>query len=143
MVMGTVLLVIIALAAILRASAFMRPFRALNSGTSIRASSRLYWKVTIKHEGKETELEVSENTSILEAALEANIDLPHDCDLGVCLTCPAFIESGECDQSGGTLDDSVAEKGYALTCQSFPRSDVVIRSIEEDELVDAQFEGGI
>ena len=62
-----------------------------------------------------------------QASLEAGIDLPHDCDLGVCLTCPAFIESGTADQSGGTLDDSVIEKGFALTCQSYPRSDIVIR----------------
>jgi ferredoxin len=104
-----------------------------------RGMQALNWKVIVKHEGKETEMEVDEGTSILEAALEAGVALPHDCDLGVCLTCPAFIESGTCDQSGGTLDDSVLEAGFALTCQSFPRSDVVIRSIEEEELLDAQF----
>lgn len=30
-------------------------------------------------------------------------------------------------------------QGFALTCCSYARSDVVIRSIEEDELVGAQF----
>ena len=95
--------------------------------------------MTVVHEGEETVLEVDEGTSILEASLDAGVDLPHDCDLGVCLTCPAKIESGTCDQSSSTLDESVIEEGFALTCQTYPRSDVVIRSIEEDELVDAQF----
>ncbi|CAM9932682.1 unnamed protein product [Hapterophycus canaliculatus] len=30
-------------------------------------------------------------------------------------------------------------QGYALTCCTYARSDVTIRSVEEDELVGAQF----
>jgi ferredoxin len=98
------------------------------------------YKVTIKHDGMEKTLDVREDCSILDAALDNDINLPHDCKLGVCLTCPSRIISGKVDQSGGTLDDSVVEKGYALTCMSFPQSDVVVTSIDEDELVSAQFE---
>ena len=128
---------IILLSLILTVSSFRAiPFR---SATSRRSMSPLSWKVTVVHEGEETVLEVDEETSILEASLDAGVNLPHDCNLGVCLTCPAKIESGTCDQSASTLDESVIEQGFALTCQTFPRSDVVIRSIEEDELVDAQF----
>ncbi|KAJ1442026.1 2Fe-2S ferredoxin-type domain-containing protein [Ochromonadaceae sp. CCMP2298] len=105
------------------------------------ALSAVKHKVTVLHEGSETILEVSENTSILEAALDAGIKLPHDCKLGVCLTCPSKIISGQVDQDGSTLDDSVMEAGYALTCMTFPRSDVVITSIDEEELVSAQFSG--
>ncbi|CAN0444976.1 unnamed protein product [Pylaiella littoralis] len=96
-------------------------------------------QVTIEHEGKSTVLEVDDNTSILDAALDNDIELPHDCKLGVCLTCPSIVVSGEIDQSDGTLEDSVTAQGYALTCCSFARSDVTIRSVEEDELVGAQF----
>lgn len=116
-----------------------RGFAVIGSANTRRNMAPLHWKVTVVHDGTETVMEVDENTSILEASLEAGVDLPHDCDLGVCLTCPAKIESGTCDQSAGTLDDSVIEQGFALTCQSYPKSDVVIRSIEEDELVNAQF----
>lgn len=55
-------------------------------------------------------MEVDENTSILEAALDNDIELPHDCKLGVCLTCPSLVVSGDVDQSDGTLDDSVMEQ---------------------------------
>ena len=63
-----------------------------------------------KHEGKDFVLNVREDVSILEAALDANIQLPHDCKLGVCLTCPSKLVSGQIDQSAGTLDLSVQEK---------------------------------
>ena len=66
--------------------------------------------VPTQHEGKSTVLDVDENTSILEAALDNDIELPHDCKLGVCLTCPSLIVSGDVDQSDGTLDDSVIEQ---------------------------------
>ena len=97
-------------------------------------------KVTIQHEGKETVMEVEDGTSILEAALDNGIELPHDCKLGVCMTCPSRVVSGEVDQSDGTLEDSVVAQGYALTCVTYAKSDCVIKSIDEDELVSAQFE---
>ena len=96
-------------------------------------------KVTVQHNGQDHILEVAENYSVLEAALDAGIDLPYDCKLGVCLTCPAKLVSGKIDATGSTLDDSVTEQGFALTCCTYPRSDMVIRSIDEDELVSAQF----
>ena len=67
-------------------------------------------KVTVQHAGAETVLEVGEDVSILSAALEAGVELPYDCELGVCLTCPSRIVSGTVDQTGGTLDDSVVEQ---------------------------------
>jgi ferredoxin len=49
--------------------------------------------VVIEHAGKTHELSVRDGTSILEAALDKGIDLPHDCKLGVCMTCPAKLVS--------------------------------------------------
>ena len=113
------------------------------SSASIIAHTKLYakpkHKVTIQHDGKETTLDVSEDCSVLDAAIDAGIELPYDCKLGVCLTCPSKIVSGKVDDTGSTLDDSVKEAGFALTCCTYPRSDMVIRSVEEDELVSAQF----
>jgi len=98
-------------------------------------------KVCIKHEGENNFLEVSESESILEAALDAGIKLPHDCKMGVCLRCSAKVVSGRVDQTGTTLDDSVIEQGFALTCMTFARSELSIESVDEDELVNAQFSG--
>ncbi len=35
------------------------------------------------------------------------------------------------DQSAGMLSEDVKEKGYALLCVSYPRSDCTIQTIEE------------
>lgn len=112
---------------------------AQQRGGLTRLAAKASYKVTVQHDGKEHVLDVKEDVSILHACLEKGISLPYDCELGVCLTCPAMIVSGTVDSTGTTLDDSVVAQGFALTCTTYPRSDVVIRSIEEDELVNAQF----
>lgn len=50
-------------------------------------------KVDIEHDGKIFHLEVPEGKTILEVALDKGMDLPHDCKLGVCMTCPAKLVS--------------------------------------------------
>ena len=64
------------------------------------------------------------------------MDLPHDCKMGVCMTCPARVTAGTVDQSAGMLDDEVQEKGYALMCVATPLEDCAIRVIQEEELLD-------
>jgi ferredoxin len=59
------------------------------------------------------------------------LDLPHDCKLGVCMTCPAKLVSGKVDQSGSMLTDDVAAKGYALLCVAVPSTDCKIMTISE------------
>ena len=97
--------------------------------------AKMKYKVTIQHEGKETVVECREDETILNAAKGGGIELPHDCELGVCLTCPAKVVSGMVDHSGSTLEDTVQANGYALTCCLYPRSDMTITTIDEDELV--------
>jgi hypothetical protein len=49
------------------------------------------FKVEIEHQGNTITLDMPEGQSILEVALDKGIDLPHDCKLGVCMTCPAKL----------------------------------------------------
>ncbi|KAL9237631.1 hypothetical protein vseg_012157 [Gypsophila vaccaria] len=96
------------------------------------------YKVVIEHEGEATELEVDPDESILSKALESGLDIPHDCKLGVCMTCPAKLLSGSVDQSEGMLSDDVIERGYALLCTSYPLSDCTVKVILEEELLSLQ-----
>lgn len=107
------------------------------SDTLLCRAGKIY-NVEIEHEGKKHVLEVPEDETILSKALDAGITVPHDCKLGVCMTCPAKLIDGEVDQSEGMLSDDVVEKGYALMCSSYPRSDCSIRTIPEDELLSLQ-----
>ncbi|KAJ4959012.1 hypothetical protein NE237_026123 [Protea cynaroides] len=96
------------------------------------------YKVVIEHEGSTTALEVDSDETILSKAIDSGLSVPHDCKLGVCMTCPAKLLSGSVDQSEGMLSDDVVESGYALLCASYPRSDCHIRTIPEDELLSLQ-----
>lgn len=107
------------------------------AGRSLKTTVRSY-KVLIEHEGQSTELEVEPDETILSKALDSGLPVPHDCKLGVCMTCPAKLISGTVDQSEGMLSDDVVERGYALLCASYPKSDCHIRTIPEDELLSLQ-----
>ena len=85
--------------------------------------------------------QVDDDTSILDAGLDAGVELPHDCKMGVCMTCPARLVSGELDQTQGMLDEEAQEKGFALMCVSYARGDVKIDLIDEDSLVDEMMIG--
>ena len=94
--------------------------------------------MVMEHEGQSTELEVEPDETILSKALDSGLPVPHDCKLGVCMTCPAKLLSGTVDQSEGMLSDDVVDRGYALLCVSYPISDCHIKTIPEEELLSLQ-----
>ncbi|XP_010532547.1 PREDICTED: uncharacterized protein LOC104808547 [Tarenaya hassleriana] len=96
------------------------------------------FKVVVEHDGATTELEVEPDETILSKALDTGLDVPHDCKLGVCMTCPAKLVDGTVDQSEGMLSDDVVARGYTLLCVSYPTSDCRIKTIPEDELLSLQ-----
>ena len=64
--------------------------------------------------------------SILEAGLQAGIELPYSCKGGVCSTCRAKLVAGEADMDVNfALEDYEVARGFVLTCQSYPASDKV------------------
>ena len=95
--------------------------------------------VTIVHEGKEYTVEVRDGESILEAGLEAGIELRHDCKMGVCMMCPAKKRSGKVEQPNAMLSDDVLEQGFVLLCCAQPVGEgVKIETVEEDESLEVQ-----
>lgn len=94
--------------------------------------------MVIEHDGESTEVEVEPDETILSKALDSGLSVPHDCKLGVCMTCPARLISGSVDQSDGMLSDDVVERGYALLCAAYPQSDCHIKIIPEEELLSLQ-----
>jgi ring-1,2-phenylacetyl-CoA epoxidase subunit PaaE len=84
--------------------------------------------VTIQYEGSEYKLVVPAKTTILDAALDKDIDLPYSCQAGVCTACRGKCLSGKVhlDEREG-LSDAELAKGYILTCVAHPlTADVVI-----------------
>lgn len=79
-------------------------------------------QVTIILDGSETILNInSDGPVILDAALEADLDVPFACKGAVCCTCRAKVLEGKVNMKANfaLTEDEVAE-GFILTCQSHP-----------------------
>ena len=98
------------------------------------------YKVEILHHGKTHHLDIPDDRTVLDAALEAGLDLPTSCGSGVCTTCAAYVRSGKLEQVDNIgISPEVQEKGYALLCVSYARADSKIETEKEDEVYEFQF----
>ncbi len=105
-----------------------QPGRAKKRAASAGADAGAQTKATIILDGAARECDIDKGAqSVLEAALAADIDAPFACKAGVCSTCRAKIVEGEVDMEANyALEDYEVERGYILTCQSYPRTDKIV-----------------
>lgn len=89
----------------------------------------------INTEGEGREIEVVEDSCILESAENAGMELPYSCRSGTCGTCCGKIVSGKVDQSlGSFIDEEQIQKGYVLTCVAQPLEDCVVYTHKQSDL---------
>ncbi len=82
---------------------------------------------------------------LLDAALEAGLDWPHDCRVGSCGTCRCVLLSGKTKaltDFSYTLDPAEIERGVILACQTQLRSDVELEVELGDSVIAVQRMGG-
>jgi len=84
-------------------------------------------KVQINLDGKTYSVQVQKGVSILDAALDNNIDMPYSCQSGLCTACRGKCTSGKVhmDEREGLSDEEI-EEGYVLTCVGHPLTDDVV-----------------
>lgn len=81
--------------------------------------------VGIHFQGIDTIVEVEKGKSVLEAALDAGIELPYSCQTGSCNTCKAKIKTGDLRMIGLSKERDDLEKEDYLLCCSYPLTDNV------------------
>jgi ring-1,2-phenylacetyl-CoA epoxidase subunit PaaE len=83
-------------------------------------------EVTVVLDGRTTTGPMPQAQTVLDAAQRVRSDLPFACKGGVCGTCRARVVDGEVEMVRNyALEPVEVERGFVLTCQSFPVSDEV------------------
>ena len=83
-------------------------------------------KITFKVDGIETTIEGDKRKTLLDTAIENNIDAPYSCKGGACATCIVKLKSGEIElEQNYILTDNEIEEGLIITCQAYPTSEEI------------------
>ena len=81
--------------------------------------------VAITLDGQSTAFEVAKGKSILEAGLDAMLELPYSCQTGSCLLCKATLTGGKIKTIGIAELPAELHDNECLLCCSFPLTDNV------------------
>jgi ring-1,2-phenylacetyl-CoA epoxidase subunit PaaE len=88
--------------------------------------------VKIILDGDEYTVTVEKGQTILDAAIDADIDPPYACRVAACCSCKAKLLSGEVKMDDDDpLTEEEIEEGFILTCQSHPLTSEVSISYDE------------
>lgn len=84
-------------------------------------------QLTVIVDDEETTFEMSAKQTILEAALDKDLDAPYSCQGGICSSCLAKIKEGTATMvQNSILTESEVADGLILTCQAHPTSPSII-----------------
>lgn len=80
-------------------------------------------KITVLVDDEEVTFVMSQQMTILDAALKQGVDAPYSCQGGICSSCMARISNGTAQmKKNAILTDSEIAEGLILTCQAHPTS---------------------
>jgi len=83
-------------------------------------------------DGHEHELRIGKDEKLLDAAMNAGLDVPFSCKAGVCCTCRGRILEGTATMHKNyTLEKDEVDKGYVLTCQATATSQKVVLTFDD------------
>ncbi len=80
-------------------------------------------KITVLVDDEEVTFMMSQQMTILDAALKQGVDAPYSCQGGICSSCMARITNGTAQmKKNAILTDGEIADGLILTCQAHPTS---------------------
>src|SRR5690606_34336173 len=98
-----------------------------------KSSSGPVGHVEVKADGVTITFDLQyDGQNILDAAIAQGADLPYACKGGVCSTCKAKLTEGTVEMNRNyALEEDEVEDGYILTCQSHPRSKILVVDFDQ------------
>ncbi len=84
-------------------------------------------QASVTLDGTARSFTMDKDQTVLDAALENAVDAPYACKAGVCSTCRCKVLEGDVEMvANHALEDYEVQRGYVLSCQSFPVTDRVV-----------------
>ena len=84
-------------------------------------------QISITVDDETTTFEMSQKQTILEAALDEDLDAPYSCQGGICSSCLARVTEGEATMTqNNILTKSEIAEGLILTCQAHPTTPSIV-----------------
>ncbi len=84
-------------------------------------------KITVVVDEEEATFEMSQKQTILEAALDEDLDAPYSCQGGICSSCLARIKEGNATmRQNNILTENEVAEGLILTCQAHPTTPTLV-----------------
>ena len=102
-----------------------------DAGPAVARSTRAI-RMTVVLDGKQHDMALGADEHVLDAALNAGLDLPFSCKGGVCCTCRAKVLQGSVlmDRNFG-LDAAEVKQGFVLSCQARATSAELVVSFDD------------
>lgn len=89
-------------------------------------------KITYKVDGVETTAVGNKNKTLLDTAIENDIEAPYSCKGGACATCISRLKKGSVElEQNYILTDGEIEDGLIITCQAFPASSEIYVDVDD------------
>jgi ring-1,2-phenylacetyl-CoA epoxidase subunit PaaE len=89
-------------------------------------------KLTVVLDGKQHDLALGPDEHVLDAALNAGLDLPYSCKAGVCCTCRGKVLEGRVEMDKNfTLESDEMAQGFVLTCQAKAMTQRLVVSFDD------------
>ena len=84
-------------------------------------------QITITVDDETSTFEMSQKQTILEAALDEDLDAPYSCQGGICSSCLARVTEGKATmRQNNILTESEVAEGLILTCQAHPTTPSIV-----------------
>lgn len=78
-------------------------------------------KITVIVDDETSTFEMPQKQTVLEAALDNDLDAPYSCQGGICSSCLARVKEGKTTmRQNNILTESEVAEGLILTCQAHP-----------------------
>lgn len=101
-------------------------FSTSSNDSETNTGANGHTKISILVDSEETTFEMSQQQTLLEAALKQGLDVPYSCQGGICSSCICKITEGAAEmKKNQILNESEVAEGLTLACQAYPTTTTI------------------